>query len=307
MKTNIFRKPFTVLLLSFAVAPLCAQGTFQQFDAGYSAATYITLTDARDSKEYAVVKIGRHWVMAQNLNYQAGLTWQAYANQPTMRYGNGNTELVGHFWCPGGYGPAVHTATHKSCDTWGALYTWETAMMPDGTWGSVWEEPAYSTNSRSGNTNSGGKGPGGHGICPQGWHVPTDAEWGEVFNALETGARDHNTGYSFNGEKAGHRAKAPRSCPYRNGNLCVNDRSVGWYDLLVPTVAPPPSLQLIPAGYRSFDGHAFEGRGLTATLWSSSAYSRGTAWYRRVSHNSGYVYRFVVSRSYGASVRCIKS
>jgi uncharacterized protein (TIGR02145 family) len=303
-----------VLLLLFAVSPLCAQTTFQQFDAGYNASTYITLTDARDNKEYAVVKIGRHWIMAQNLNYQTGLIWQAYANQPTTRYGNGNTELIGHFWCPGGYGPAIHTATHKSCEVWGALYSWETAMMANGTWSVdehsavTWGEPAYSTASKAGNTNNGGKGVGGHGICPKGWHVPTDAEWGEVFNALETGATDHNTGYSFNGATAGHRAKARFSCPHIQGNICVSDKSAAWFDLELSAGFPAaPGLQLIPAGYRSFDGSAFEGRGLKAALWSSSAYSLGTAWYRRVSHNTGYVYRYTVSRSYGASVRCIKN
>jgi uncharacterized protein (TIGR02145 family) len=201
-----------------------------------------------------------------------------------------------------------------SCDTWGALYSWETAMMADRTWrvdernAVTWEEPAYGTESKTGNMSNAGKGPGKHGICPQGWHVPTDAEWGEVFNELETGTRNHNTGYSFNGATAGHRAKARRSCPHTHGNICVNDRKVAWFDLVLSAGFPAaPGLQLIPAGFRSFDGHSLEDRGLKATLWSSSAYSRDTAWYRRVSHDSGYVYRFTVSRSYGASVRCIKN
>jgi uncharacterized protein (TIGR02145 family) len=281
--------------------------SFQQFSADYSASTYITLTDARDSKNYVVVKIGRHWIMAQNLNYQTGLIWQAYSNQPTQRYGNGNTELIGHFWCPGGYGPAVHSSTRESCEVWGALYAWETAMMADGIWTSAWEEPAYSTESKSGNTNNAGRGSGGHGICPQGWHIPTDAEWGEVFNALETDFAPHNAEYSYNGKTAGHYAKLQCSCPEVYGNICVNDKSVAWYDLTMLLTPSPVTLQLLPAGLRSFDGRAFDSRGLKAALWSSSAYALGSAWYRRVSHNNGYVYRFAVSRSYGASVRCIKN
>jgi uncharacterized protein (TIGR02145 family) len=332
IETDMKKLLLSVLCCFMALSPLCAQpaggehvrgdcaflhppaqGTFQQFNPGHSAATYLTLTDARDSKDYAVVKIGRHWIMAQNLNYQAGLTWQIYSDQPTQRYGNGNTDLIGHFWCPGGFGGGANAASFESCNTWGALYAWETAMMADGLWSGDehltmrWTESEYSTDTSVGNTNNAGRGAGGHGICPQGWHVPTDAEWGEVFNTLESDAPVHNTEYSYNGKTAGYRAKAPCSCPHSYGNLCVNDKSVGWYDLAVPAVAPPPTLQLIPAGYRSFDGHSFEGRGLKATLWSSSAYARGTAWYRRVRHDSGYVYRFVVSRSYGASVRCIKN
>jgi uncharacterized protein (TIGR02145 family) len=281
--------------------------TFQQFDAGYSASTYITLTDARDGKEYAVVRIGRHWIMAQNLNYQDSLLWQSHANLPTQRYGGGNTELIGHFWCPGGYGPAIPSSSREGCKLWGALYAWETAMMADGKWGSAWLEPEYSTDKTAGNTNNGGRGVGGHGICPLGWHVPTDAEWGEVFDALEDGAKVHNIEFSYNGATAGYRAKAPCTCPGRYGNLCVHNHSVAWFDLPVADATAEVTLHLLPAGLRSFDGTALEGRGLKAALWSSTAYSLGTAWYRSVRHNSSYVYRYVVSRSYGASVRCIKT
>jgi uncharacterized protein (TIGR02145 family) len=290
-----------------------ALGTFQAFDAGYSASTYITLTDARDSREYAVVKIGQYWIMAQNLNYQKDLTWQAYSNLPSTRYGAGIGDLIGHFWCPGGFGADVNSSVQASCDTWGALYAWETAMMVDGKWSDdkrnfrYWVEPAYSSDKSTGKMNNGGKGANGHGICPEGWHVPTDAEWGEVFNTLEDGAAGHNMGYSYNGKQAGARAKALCVCPSHRGNICVNDKMAAWFDLAAPAASPAPTLQLLPAGSRSFDGHAFEGRGLKATLWSSSAYSAATSWYRSVKHDAGYVYRYVVSRSTGASVRCIKN
>jgi uncharacterized protein (TIGR02145 family) len=308
------------LMLSWLVAPspvsLSAQppavGTFQAFDAGYSAATYITLTDARDSRPYSVVKIGQHWIMAQNLNFQKDLTWQAYPNQPSMRYGGAVMELAGHFWCPGGFGQETSSSTQASCATWGALYSWETAMLVDGKWNDddhafrFWMEPACSTDKSAGNTNNGGRGAGGHGICPEGWHVPTDAEWGEVFNALESGYAAHNTSYSYNGKTAGHRAKAQSSCPLHHGNLCVNDQTAAWFDLAAAAAQPDVTLQLLPAGSRRFDGLAFEERGVKASLWSSSAYSDKTAWYRSVRNDSGYVYRYVVSRSVGASVRCMK-
>jgi hypothetical protein len=128
----------------------------------------------------------------------------------------------------------------------------------------------------------------------------------QAFDALESGYAGHNTSYSYDGKTAGHRAKAQSSCPLRHGNICVNDRHAAWFDLAATAAGPDITLQLLPAGLRRFDGRALEGRGLKAALWSSSAYSAGTAWYRSVRHDSGYVYRYVVSRSIGASVRCIK-
>jgi uncharacterized protein (TIGR02145 family) len=288
-------------------------GAFQTFDPAYSAATYITLTDERDSREYAVVKIGQSWIMAQNLNYQKDLTWQAYPNQPSSRYGGVVMEQIGSFWCPGGFGDVGVASTQASCATWGALYSWETAMMADGKWNDdshafrYWVEPDHSTNTSAGNSNNAGLGDGRHGLCPTGWHVPTDAEWGAVFNSLESGPAGHNSGYSYNGKTAGLRAKMRCSCPQLKANACVTDLQAAWFDLAVDETAAEPSLQLLPAGARRFDGLAFEERGLKAALWSSSAYSTGTAWYRRVSHDSGYVYRYVVSRSIGASIRCLKS
>jgi uncharacterized protein (TIGR02145 family) len=314
-------KNLLLLILSWLVAmqapvTLRAQpavvGTFQGFDASYSASTYVTLTDERDSRPYTVAKIGRNWIMTQNLNYQKGLVWCARPNQPSSRYGGAIVELMGHFWCPGGHGADVSSSTQASCATWGALYSWETAMTVDGKWSDdshdfvYWVEPVYNDNKPASNTNNNGRGAAGHGICPAGWHVPTDAEWGEVFTALEDGATGDDTGYNYNGKTAGHRAKAQSTCPTQFSDICVNDKKAAWFDLPVPDTTAAPTLQLIPAGLRRFDGLAFEGRGLKAALWSSSAYSDGAAWLRRVNHDSGYVFRYATSRSTGASIRCIK-
>jgi hypothetical protein len=112
-------------------------GTFADFHntSVYSSSTYVTLTDERDNKNYTVVKIGTRWIMAQNLNYQTGLTWRSASNSPSTVTGS-NKALIGSFWCPGGFSTETTTSTLASCDVWGALYSWETAMMLDGkgTW-----------------------------------------------------------------------------------------------------------------------------------------------------------------------------
>jgi uncharacterized protein (TIGR02145 family) len=153
-------------------------GTFAAFTD--NASTYVTLTDGRDGKVYPVVKIANRWIMARSLNYQTGLTWHADADSPSTATGS-NTALIGSFWCPGGSSTSATTSTLASCDVWGALYSWETAMMLDGY--GIWTEVnAYGTGAANaansqynhGRTAHSGTGTGSRGICPPNWHVPTD-------------------------------------------------------------------------------------------------------------------------------------
>jgi hypothetical protein len=95
-------------------------GTFADFPNAYSASTYVTLIDERDGKNYTVVKIANRWIMAQNLNYQKDLTWQADAKQPSTVTGH-NPALIGHFWCPGGYSSTATSSTRESCEVWGGI------------------------------------------------------------------------------------------------------------------------------------------------------------------------------------------
>jgi hypothetical protein len=96
---------------------------FANFSGTHSSATYVSLIDERDDKIYPVVKIGGRWMMARSLNYQKGLKWQEYANQPNTN--NPCTDCIGSFWCPGSGG----TSTLVACEVYGALYSWETSML----------------------------------------------------------------------------------------------------------------------------------------------------------------------------------
>jgi uncharacterized protein (TIGR02145 family) len=296
-------------------------GTFANFPATYSASTYVSLTDGRDNKVYPVVKIGGRWIMARNLNYQTGLSWQANANSPSTLSGN-NPDLIGYFWCPGGTGSAsidATTSTRASCDVWGAFYSWETAMMVDGKWtssahsSSSWSQPvnaSYGTLTTSGNyqnhaRSDAGAVTGGRGICPPNWHVPTDGEWGDLFNAMESGTvTNHNTTSGTNrGEDAGMRAKS--KCMYPTASSAT-DVDVRWQYSSSAQGTDVYNFRVLPAGFRQHAGDDFHGRGNSTTFWSSTANNYQFAWYRTIGFNTKTVNRISNYRSYGNSVRCIR-
>jgi uncharacterized protein (TIGR02145 family) len=282
----------------------------------------VTLTDERDGKNYTVVKIGGRWIMAQNLNYQgvagtsSSLTWQANSNQPSGTSGGQVTDLIGHFWCPGTSGASFSNLA--SCDVWGALYSWETAMMVDGKWtsashsSSAWSEPTYGTNTSTGNTQNHGRRDdgattfGGRGICPPDWHVPTDGEWGDILNAMESSSsnQSHNTGTGYRGSNAGSRAKAKCTCT--SGTCADDEDNTSWTYNSSNTGTDNIGFRVLPSGNRTFIGITYNYRGNCTYFWSSSAYSEIAALSRIVYYNTPTVYRDYAMRSFGFSVRCIR-
>jgi uncharacterized protein (TIGR02145 family) len=282
-------------------------GTFADFPSTYSASTFVTLLDERDGNNYTVMKIGDRWIMAQNLNYQKDLTWQPEAGNPSRSTGF-NTLLIGHFWCPGVHN--ARTSTLESCDVWGALYSWETAMMVDGKWNSdtravsTWgTDPVYSTNTASGNENNGGRGAYGHGICPPNWYIPSDYEWGELLNAIESGTKEHNTGVNSRGSGAGKNGKADCTCG--SSGVCATDQEAKW-NRDTHSGSDAYGFRVLPSGNRNDNGADYNNRGTYGWFWSSSARTEGHAWYRRFHYDYTYVYRQHYNRSYGLSVRCMR-
>jgi uncharacterized protein (TIGR02145 family) len=288
-------------------------GTFANFDPGnVGASTFVTLTDGRDGNNYTVVKIGGRWIMAQNLNYQVGLTFNTDANKAngnTFTSAGSGTFAIGSFWCPGVAGAT--TSSRMSCDVWGAMYTWETAMSYDGK--GVWtESPAtyYTTgaaNSSAALANHGrtdsGSGRGGRGICPPNWHVPTVFEWAVVLDGLESnGGISHQT-CSFNtyaGSDASLRGRSKCSgTPTESSSLWstgAGNDALGF--------------RVLPIGSRLSNGSSFSYIGTIANFWHSGAYS--TSEHFPIRFNAGEDRNRtgcdgnVCKRSYGYPVRCIK-
>jgi uncharacterized protein (TIGR02145 family) len=133
----------------------------------------------------------------------------------------------------------------KNCLKYGRLYNWETATA----------------------------------VCPNGWHLPSDAEWTSLFDYLD-------------GEKvAGGKMKEAGTEYWRSPNRGA-DNSSGFTAL--------------PGGYRDYDDGSFHSLGYNASYWSSTEYGGTDAWDRALVYGSASMGRYYFSKMYDFSVRCLK-
>jgi uncharacterized protein (TIGR02145 family) len=116
---------------------------------------------------------------------------------------------------------------------------------------------------------------GAQGICPTGWHLPTDIEWKTLEMALGmTQTEADSTGWR--GTDQGTKLKS---------------RGTSGFQALL-------------AGARLTVG-SFLSRGLNAIVWSSTE-SGSNAWYRNLGSTNARVERNTDPKALGFSVRCVK-
>jgi uncharacterized protein (TIGR02145 family) len=300
-------------------------------------ATLAPYMDPRDGKVYQTVKMpdGKVW-FAENLNYTKDLYYNAASN---VANGSAFTAIangvpaIGSYWCPPVYwnsGAALPAAqlvpgSQGACEVYGALYTWETAMMVDGkytdeaktssAWSETWVSSNTFTSGAPGSTANADKNNargatnvkgGGRGICPPGWHIPTDREWATMLDKVEGGSTysTSQTGTGFWGSTvttvaAGVKLKS-------QAIFSGTDPGTGsWldHDNRGSNVS---GFGAVPAGGRDLNGSQLNYRGLRSPIWSSSVGSSGYAWYREFRYGDAQVRRFFSDRSYGFSVRCVR-
>jgi uncharacterized protein (TIGR02145 family) len=114
------------------------------------------------------------------------------------------------------------------------------------------------------------------GLCPGGWHVPTDEEWTTLTTEL-------------GGESvAGDQMKSSSSdSPAWDGS-----NSSGF--------------SALPGGWRYYnDGYFYDGGGI-GYWWSASPYGSSNAWYRYLYSDFDDVLRGNPSTRFGFSVRCVR-
>ena len=114
-------------------------------------------------------------------------------------------------------------------------------------------------------------------LAPQGWHVPSDAEW--------------TTLTTFLGEQvAGAKMKSTGTSLWISPNTAAANES---------------KFTGLPGGYRFFNGTFYDIGGY-GYWWSSSELSTTSAWGRSLNYNNGYAYSYDGYKENGFSVRCLR-
>ena len=206
---------------------------------------YGTLTDNRDGQTYKTVKIGDQIWMAENLNY-------AYL-QPTA-------SLDSSSFC--------YNDSAEYCAKYGRLYTWAAAMDSVGTW----------------STNGKGCGNGKtclptypvRGVCPEGWHLPTQEEFETLINAV------------------GGQSKAGKMLRFTSG-WNSNGNGTDAY-----------GFSALSVGWR-YEYGSYYGNGEEVDFWSSTEYNNISAIYRYLHYDDeNLLGENFGSKRDGFSVRCLK-
>jgi uncharacterized protein (TIGR02145 family) len=272
--------------------------------------------DPRDGKLYKIVKMpdGKVW-FAENLNYQKGLTFNQRADvangAPFITADNG-IPAIGSFWCPPISGNVTST-DKNTCSVYGALYTWETAMMVDGnysdetkvdsSWNESWVSGNYfasNTAPAEGNNGNINNARDGRGICPVGWHVPTDYEWANMLDKVEGNTTyTSQTSESWWGTDAGQKLKSASTYlsvdPGNGAWIDDSNRGTDFYGFAVT-----------PSGYRGRTATSLSGRGSSSYLWTSTVVAMSLSPRFQFQYNYASVHYQSSYRAYAFSVRCVK-
>ncbi len=121
------------------------------------------------------------------------------------------------------------------------------------------------------------------GVCPTGWHVPTDAEWSTLETAL---------GGSVG---AGMKMKESGTIAMGNGQ---------WMTGYEPATNES-GFSAQPGGYRYFSG-TYNGQTAWANFWTNTETGPGYAWDRELFYNNSNSNRVAIDKHTGFSVRCLK-
>jgi uncharacterized protein (TIGR02145 family) len=131
------------------------------------------------------------------------------------------------------------------------------------------------------------------GLCPTGWHVPSDAEWNILVKYLDPNA-DTVCGGCWQSSIAGGALKSTAMQPTSGGWASQNTGATNSSGF----TALPGGLRDGDGGFGSLTGSGF--------WWSSSVLSGSVAWGRYLSSHSSGIFRTNGNRTGGFSVRCCR-
>ena len=222
----------------------------------FSDIVYGVLMDERDDQIYSTVRIGSQTWMAENLRYFPG-----FPDEPERLNLVTDGSVTEPRYYIYGYDrtPESLAAASENFVNYGVLYNWPAAM--------------------AGATSSSSNPSGVQGVCPDGWHLPSEEEWVQLttFVGANAASKLKETGTDFWNESIGVTNEYGFSARGGGSRQPISSVPAGFYNLRI-------------------NGH-----------WMTSTQATETdmraAWMQANSSTGGYQ---TASKEYGGSVRCVK-
>jgi uncharacterized protein (TIGR02145 family) len=134
-----------------------------------------------------------------------------------------------------------------------------------------------------------------NGLCPTGWHVPTNADWSDLSNIIGGGSSPH-----------GNKLKSCRQVNSPLGGGCNTTAHPRWNEHIIYHGTDDYGFSGLPGGIRNYYDGTFSSIGAYGYWWSSSEYSSTAAWYYGLSYDYGAMSAGTPSKAVGFSVRCLR-
>lgn len=212
-----------------------------------------SFTDSRDGNVYQYITIGNQVWMAENLKYL-----------PAITLPDSTSETIPCYYVYGYYGTDVNAAkATPNYTTYGVLYNWPAAM--------------------AGSASSAANPSGVKGVCPAGWHLPSDAEWTQL------------TVYLGGGNVTGGKLKS-------TGTI---EAGTGLWQQPNTGATNETGFTGLPGGQLGSFA-TFSQIGSVGNWWSSTVFDSNKICDRGLMYNLGTIGSGWCIKDHGFSVRCVK-
>jgi len=208
---------------------------------------FSTFTDPRDGNVYKTIQIGNQIWMAENLKYLPSV----------VGYETGSVTYP-YYYVYGYNGTNISDAkATENYATYGVLYNWSAVM--------------------GGAMNSNNNPSGVRGVCPEGWHVPSEAEWTQLTDFLG--------GVNL----AGGKLKETGTTHWNSPNTGATNET---------------GFTALPGG--GYYGVNFSSIGSYGYWWSATASDNNNAWSRNLDYYASAIFRDYDIKFLGISIRCVR-
>jgi len=225
----------------------------------YDKDAYGTLTV--DGKVYKTKKFGNAVWMVENL-----------ATLPSVTPPLPGSNTDPYYYVYGYYGTSVEEAKQvPGYSLYGVMYNWKAATKG--------ETPP--------------QGGAIRGICPQGWHIPGEQDWADLWAYLV------NNGYGFGG--SGNRiAKAMAS---KTGWNTTSFSGTPGND---PASNNSSEFNALPGGFRCTDALNFVQKGMFASWWNAAPRDEINGFHWGFNYNTSQLLKYYSPKGRGYFVRCVR-